>query len=491
MKELLPLLVAANALAAGPDFNRDNKWDYKDWYDFQAVYSEQFPSDGFDSIDVNGDGSFFDPADLELFYKMWSRQPANESGWTPIEIDPSAVCLFFNPSTGSNSNSGTSMDKPLKEWDVARVYQIVGSPSIDEYRSGSVKRNVVIAFAYGTVHAGRINLEYGGVDFHRPVVITSYGDGSLGRPVVGGIGLQAECRGHVVISDIEVAGPDTGTTGAGILLQGGQEDVRIEGCYIHGWQNGVANTHPVTYFYIHRNVIADQWCQSALGHSQGFGPSQCQYVYVTENVFDQNGWAGKPEQRTKFNHSVYGVSNSRDMVFARNLVSRSSNTGLQLRANGQSAFDNVFYKNPANLTFGHDSTPPAVVPDGMAIGNIIVGTARNESWMAGSAIGINVCKGLRVTNTTIVGLPNEAQPNIRIEPTPASWGTNVSSFTVSGTKAMNLGTSAVFRTLGPNETIETPVNDPSLVRLSSIDWDALVSDARSGRRGDWRWSGVK
>lgn len=466
------------------DFNNDQKWNYQDWADYQAVYSEAIVCDTCDSIDVNGDGSIYDPQDIEAFYKAWSRQPQNEEGWTPIEIDTQAVCLFIDPVNGDNTNSGLTFDKPLKEADVATVYYRVGNPTAAEYHSGRIERMAVIAFARGTTHA-RCSLEFGGRQIGG-VVITSYGDASLPRPIVQGITLGAECRGNVWIIDLDIQGPGNGTAGTGVLLQGGQDNVRIEGCNIQGWQNGIGNTHPVTNWTIYRNTIVDQWCDKATGHSQGFGPSQCRNVEVIENVFDRNGWAGRADQRTKFNHSVYGVGNSHDMLFARNLIARSSNTGLQLRAKGQSAEANVFVRNPASLTFGHDSTSPSVVPDGRAIGNVIVGTVRNEGWMAGSALGINVCKGLQVTNTTIVGLPGEATPQIRIEPAPASWGANVSSFTVSNTKALNFGGINAFRPLSAQESIEVPVNSDDIAKWAHIDWDKFIEDARSSRKGDWK-----
>ena len=472
------------------DFNNDGKWNYQDWADYQAVYSEAIVCDTCDSIDVNNDGSLFDPLDIEAFYKEWARVPQNESGWTPIEIDPQAVCLFVDPVNGDNTNSGLKMDKPLKEADVATVYYRVGNPSASEYHSGRIERVAVLAFARGSSHP-RLSLEFGGLQGNNGrVVITSYGDASLPRPVVRGISISAECRGNVWLIDLDIQGPGNGTPGTGVLLQGGQDNIRIEGCNIQGWQNGIGNTHPVTHWTVYRNTILDQWCDKAIGHSQGFGPSQVRYADVSENVFDRNGWAGRADQRTKFNHSVYGVSNSRDMDFKRNLVARSSNTGLQLRAWGMNAIDNVFIKNPANLTFGHDSTNPSVVPDGKATGNIIIGTVRNEPWMAGSALGINVCKGLEVENTTIVGLPGEVAPQIRIEPTPSSWGTNVSSFTVSNTEALNFGGIASYRSLSVDEHIEAVVSKQSLEELAHIDWDAFIENARQSRKGDWRWKGT-
>lgn len=484
-------LMFATAIAVGQqripqDFNGDQRWDYQDLADFESVFSEGPCSTGAcGSIDFNGDGATFDPADLDAFLDSWLRLPPNEIGWTPIRMGPQTKTLYFSAS-GSNDNDGLTMVSTMRSWDLGRVYSSLGYPSDDEIRRDDVRKDAVLAFRRGDVFPGRINLDFGGVSESRPLVITSYGDPALPPPVVRGITVGGGCRGHVLLVDLDIAPDRQPITEDGLRFQGGQRDVLIEGCVVRGWQNGISLAN-LDEFNVYRNVIIDQWMTPGVGHSQGIGVSQSTNGRVTANVLDQNGWAGRPDARTMYNHGGYWTATASEVTASSNLVSRSSNTGFQFRSRGQYAFDNVFVLNPANITFGHDETPTSRWPNGRASGNVVVGTVDDRSWHAGSGLGLNLCSGVEITNHMIVQLPGGPMPAIRFEPRRSVWQNLESSFDVSQVRVWPVANVDAFRTLTVTEVFDSPRVDPTLRELAEMPWEAMIEAARQGRKGSWQW----
>ena len=170
---------------------------------------------------------------------------------------------------------------------------------------------------------------------------------------------------HIAIVGIELhAHSYDGSQGAeaGILWLGGNGDLLIEDCFIHGYKdniviNGFGET--ATNLRIRGSVIADAY--STVGHAQGLYAEQAAGILIEGCAFDHNGWLdGVPgAEPTVFNHNVYIQSNCTDIDILDSLLIDASSHAVQLRCTG-TVQRCLFLSNPIGLLVGNGGeAPPA------------------------------------------------------------------------------------------------------------------------------------
>ena len=119
----------------------------------------------------------------------------------------------------------------------------------------------------------------------------------------------------------------------------------------HGYQTGMQ---------IRRSSIAHcygHWDSSIGGHAQGIYASYVNGLEIDECVWDHNGWNPLVDGaiRTKFNHNLYIQSDSRNVSVTRNIITRGSAHGLQLRPGGVIE-DNLFVGNALAFFTGQEAS---------------------------------------------------------------------------------------------------------------------------------------
>jgi hypothetical protein len=335
----------------------------------------------------------------------------------------------------------------------------------------------------------RLSLEFGGSP-SRPVILASYGSLSEPPPVLRGLRLAAGCRGYVHIHDLTLAAPPEGDAATGLDFLGGQSSILVSGVQVIGFRNNISAAS-LTDATFHRITVLDSWAPIidgvSTGHSQGVGVPNSTNVTFIDSAFDGNGWAFKPTHNTQFNHTFYVQPTSTNISVLSSLISRSSNTGLQIRGLSCHVRSTYFYQNPASLTFGHNETPPHLAPSGTASSNTIFSPPRSLGWHAGSALGLNVCNGVTISGTRIISLPADPTPRIRVEAWPPTYPTHLPSFfTVIGTTHFgHLPTLDAYRPLLPTERILPSTHDNSLSPLATIPWSSHLSSLRARHKHSW------
>ena len=93
-------------------------------------------------------------------------------------------------------------------------------------------------------------------------------------------------------------------------------------------------------------------------------------LLIEENLFDHNGWSEfiPGANATTFNHNIYVVTSTIDLVARGNILARASATGLQARSGGI-VENNLFVDNPFALNWGWALGGLPTSPDGYG-GNV-------------------------------------------------------------------------------------------------------------------------
>jgi hypothetical protein len=139
-------------------------------------------------------------------------------------------------------------------------------------------------------------------------------------------------------------------------------------------------------FTMRRSIVTDAW--STDGKAQGLYADEVDGFVHEENVFDHNGWNEVvPGAAANISsHGVYMSSDNSGVVVRRNNVADSSSHGVMARSGGIIE-DNVFLRNPINLTFGGGS--PTVHPGGVE-GHITGNVFLDSRSIAGAVRGTGV-----------------------------------------------------------------------------------------------------
>ena len=328
----------------------------------------------------------------------------NAAGWTVIGASSDTRTVYVSSSSGSDSNSGLSADRPVRSL----------SKGASLVRDNAPDRLLLKA---GDSWTETLSWGKSGRSASEPLVIGSYGSGA--RPMIkAGNRTAFEAAGgdvdHLVIQGIHLSAhtrdPNAGgfsrSTGSyGIRFVAQTDGLLIEDTVIDQFTNnillqGFGGTQ--NNVKIRRSIITDAY--GLEGKSQGLYATDVNGLLLEENVFDHNGWNGQVSGAgaTALSHNAYIAADCNNFTARGNIFSDASSHGLQARAGG-TVVDNLFLRNPIHLSFGTVSgseiKPGGVT--GTVDGNVMLETKPIGSGMRGWAIDLGNTKSATVRDNIV------------------------------------------------------------------------------------------
>ena len=258
---------------------------------------------------------------------------AEEGSWGALPASDDTRTVYVSSSLGNDANNGLDQAHP-----VASV-----SHGISLLRSDHPDHLLLLR---GDVWSGQRMRLPGGRSADEPMVIATWGDPALDRPVIEGAGEKMKgliVRGNnVTISGLRLQGTgrETGTD-AGLACNN-RSNIVLDDVFIDGWKFGLdlRKCHDVR---IIRSIIADN-------RMLGLFAVGVDGLTITDSIFDHNG-VGKIRH-----HNIYQSSNCRRCVYEGNIFSRGGNYGLKIRADSEdiTVRQNVFSRNRTSLSIKLD-----------------------------------------------------------------------------------------------------------------------------------------
>lgn len=318
-----------------------------------------------DGIDNDGDGQV-DGADAgcegpednhEVDDNLVSR------GWTELNKSIDTQVIYVSSSDGHDLNDGLSPRSPVKT--VTAGYDLLrdGYPDWLLLKRG----DTWVEEPFGRLAGG--DWRKSGRSAAEPMVVNTYGVSSerplLSRMKFNGtpdhlylIGLHFErIEGH----------------GSGITVLGDGTGILVEDCVIQGYTDGF-NVQGAIDFTLRRSHILD----AHRGRAQGMFASDVTGLLIEENVIDHNGWREVVSPPTVLNHNLYLSTGSTNVVVRKNIISRASSHGVQLRPGGLIE-ENLFIENALAAFIAGD---PPTNPNAAIRSNIALGGDRELSLRA-------------------------------------------------------------------------------------------------------------
>lgn len=310
--------------------------------------------------------------------------------WTRFVPSTDTRLIFVSNSEGSDNNSGTSPEQPVKSLD--RAYELLrdGYPDWMLLKRGD------------TWYESLPRWSKSGRDVDEKLVVGAYGESSDRpqiRPDGGNNGINGfgdDTVNHVAFVGFHLE-PNSRTSdqgGKGISWLKDAEDILFEDLYIDGFKDNMtlqAHGEGVSLreFRVNGCVVVDAWSNGS--HSQGLFASGVDGLVIENSVFDHNGWnLDMGAQPTIFNHNIYIQNSSDNVIFRNSISSDASSHGIQMRPGGTMQ-GNLFISNPLAMQLGGGSSPN---PGG------VVGLVENNAVLYGRDINENSPRGfgLNVSN---------------------------------------------------------------------------------------------
>ena len=370
---LLWLLVApCAAQPADADFNNDGvPGDSRDVDSFLSAYSEG-PCDGCDSIDINRDGSLYDPTDSEAFINQVRYGLPAVMPWKPkadewgASIIPAAGRIINVSPTGDDANDG--VNAPVRT--LARAERLARHDSDDH-----------IVLEDGGVWDEQFAGEYGpwdkgGISNERPFVIRRSFTGTVPPKIIwrtpdtamnsgSTIRLQGErFKGFFWLVGIDFE-PRAGRRAHAAVFVYAQargivvEDIRVFGGNSLGNFDG-AQPHGLRDVVVRRCAVVNTKGSEDGGHAGGFYVVRTEGMLAEHNVFE---WDGIRDTDSKFEQGMYVVADSGTFqqvpfVAMNNLIINPPHAGVQLRAALAYAVFNEVRGAPIGISGGHAMASP-------------------------------------------------------------------------------------------------------------------------------------
>ena len=325
-------------------------------------------------------------------------------GYTDIGKSGDTRTVYVSSSGGSDSNSGTSSDRPVKT--LKRAASLVRDNMPDHMLLKS-----------GDSWTENLSWGKGGRSSQEPLVIGAYGDGA--RPMIKAgsrtaLDVNAQDVDHLAIVGIHFSAhtrdPNASnfsrTSGSyGIRFVAGTDGLLIEDVVIDQFTNnlllqGYGGTQ--NNVRIRRSIITDAYGLD--GKSQGMYATKVNGLLLEENVFDHNGWNSRVSGggASALSHNAYIAFDCNGVVVKGNVFSDASSHGLQARAGGV-VQDNLFLDNPIHMSFGlvngSELKPGGV--SGTVEGNVMLGTRSIGGSYRGWAMELGNIKGATVRNNIV------------------------------------------------------------------------------------------
>ncbi len=291
------------------------------------------------------------------------------NGFTIFTPSPDSRVIYVSSVDGNNANDGRTPQTAVRT--LAAGYALLRHGMPDHMY---LKRGDTWSESLGHWRkSGRSAAE--------PMVVSTYGT-APDRPLLlanhmwfrqGGNSSPASIN-YVSVAGIACKAPAGGADFAVSWLDAGG-DVLFEDLYMEGFKDNMAvqgYTGQVTNLTVRRCISVDAHVVGA--HSQGLYLSKCFNTIVEENLFDHNGWANPDRSDANiYRHNVYGQADNGPVTFRRNISTRASSHGVQMRCGGILE-DNVFSHNAVNALLGGGDQPVPGGVTGSVRGNVILNT---------------------------------------------------------------------------------------------------------------------
>ena len=351
---------------------------------------------GFDTNGAEADPGFYSPSDGVL------RDPSmlirDSNGWSKV-IDSSTCRKIYVSNAGSDSNDGLSTGNP--KLTVAAGFALMRDGEGDQlYLNRGDSWNELITVGDQSGESGAY-----------PAVIGAYGTGA--RPQLYGASSVSNTGSgrsdFFAFLDIDmycykrdpnnVSYAPGDFAGTGFDWKKDSTNILVEGCKIHFFKTNITfngqSSAAIDHVWMRRCVIADAWSDDS--HAQGLYTFDVDEVTIEENVFDHNGFAqdGRGDgtqangDATIFNHSMYiGEAPATDIVIRKNILTRGSSHGCQMRPGGVFE-DNLVVEHGIGILSGGGTVPVAGGVNGEIRNNVIMdGVDVNTSEAKADAIHV-------------------------------------------------------------------------------------------------------
>ena len=278
-------------------------------------------------------------------------------GWTQFAASAATKKVYVSSSMGNDSNTGLSEAAPVRT--LAKGYSLLrdGYPDWMLLRRGDTWSGVIFA---NWAKNGRSGTEM--------MMLGAYGDPGVQRPIVR-TGVQnfffhnaggSFYLNHVAIVSIHAtADAHVGTTTpVAVSTVGPGTNFLIEDCRFENFSSGIVIQGEESNGYmnnvvVRRNTVTD--CYHVSEHSQGMFAIRINGLTIEENVFDYNGWKTGVYAGDMFNHNFYLSSGCTSVRVSRNIITRASSHGIQMRSGGQ-CDDNLLVRNSVALFVAKNSS---------------------------------------------------------------------------------------------------------------------------------------
>ncbi len=316
------------------------------------------------------------------------------SGWTQFTPSADTRIVYVSSSEGNDANDGLSEATPKRT--IAAGYALLrnGYPDWLLLKRGDVWNEVFQNFN----KSGRSETAY--------MVVATYGNAHA-RPLIRAgtsVGITRVGGGEtrfVAFTGLHLVanGRTAADSPSGFRWVGGGGDVLLEDLKIDGFKDNISldgYTGSLENVRIRRCIVIRSW--SSGSHSQGLYSSKVNGLLVEECLFDQNGWnpdAASGGVPTIYNHNLYVQTSNQNVTIRKNIITRASSHGLQLRCGG-TVTGNVFSENSIAILLGGGSHSP---PETHRLG--VSGNVTDNIVLEGKDISDTLPRGFGIDLTNI------------------------------------------------------------------------------------------
>ena len=351
-----------------------------------------------------------------IWGQSWAL-PKDNNGWSVLTPSDDSRIIYVSESEGNDtlgeiydiSQVGTNLRspsisvKPYKTIEAGLDQMRDGYPDWLLLKQGDTWENEGIALRYRGSGRGldeRSVITYYGTTGDRPLIKNGSIQANHGvfnqYWAIVGLGFYAS------YVDPNSADYDSSTTSSSsINLISGGKDILFEDCRLH-FVELIIQGYDSTYHNIElrRNIITDAYYKSSCSDKTN-RPStvfmhNIENYLIEENTVDYCGW--NPDipgaGQNQYNHGFYlQHSNSGDLIFKGNIMTRASANGVQNRSGGRIE-NNLAIQCPIGISVSHDTTHGAGAKNGItyAKNNVITeGLYMGDcTWATGANWGLDL-----------------------------------------------------------------------------------------------------
>jgi hypothetical protein len=339
---------------------------------------------------------------------------SDDAFWSEAAPSLDTRLVYVSSSQGDDSQSGTSIDDPVRTLAEAKSLMRDGFPDRMLLKRGDVWHESFEAWTLS------------GRSANEPMVIGAYGEAAE-RPHIELTEQRAMyllgSPKHLWITSLRVSATTPSERQGFLFHYSGSdgEDLLFEDLYIEGFNGNImvdqtdSATAPYNNMRFRRVISVD----AVLAHddgvpttstgTQGLFLSYTDGALIEESIFDHNGRAQDPNLEISglFAHNIYIAADNQNFEMRGSIVANAGSHGIKCMSGGVLR-DNVFLRNPINMMLGHAHANPGGSVS-LAENNIILDSqAINSEMPRGWGINLMNLKDSFVRNNIIAGLNSQS-----------------------------------------------------------------------------------